>query len=235
MKAPTTGILAIAVALLTLGAATAHAQSLVELDCDKCVDRDDIAQRAITTAKLKNGAVREQKLGRDVRDRFDTIESRFDTVSVAGVAFQPATPEVMIERTPAGVVVPLGSGDVRLTAGVALPHGMVLKELACTVRDASDPGIVQVSLRRFPLDAVGRDTAGDDVIGVASSEFVPLAESTGTDDYRIIYSIAGSPGVAIVDNHNFQYHLLARMIDIGDDPSAMALAGCSIGLGEYLF
>ncbi len=69
MNSLKTVVLGAAAGLLALGGVAASAQSLIELDCDQCVDRDDIAQRAITTSKLKNGAVKEHKLGRDVRER----------------------------------------------------------------------------------------------------------------------------------------------------------------------
>ena len=79
------------------------------------------------------------------------------------------------------------------------------------------------------------DTEGEGIIQVSSSEIVPFADPAESDDYRIIHSIAGRPGVAIVDNENYQYHLQAAMTDIGDDPSAMALAACSIRLSKYFF
>jgi hypothetical protein len=92
MNSLKTVVLGAAAGLLALGGVTASAQSLIELDCDQCVDRDDIAQRTITTSKLKYGAVKEHKLGRDVRDRLDTIESRFEFVSVPGTVFLPVSP-----------------------------------------------------------------------------------------------------------------------------------------------
>ena len=228
------GILTTAVACCIAGLATPAAVAEVadDLDCRKCVDQTDIAPRAVTSGKIRNGAVRERKLGRDVRDRLDTIESRTEFVAVAGAAFQAATPDIMTEKTPAGVIQPLQTDDVQVSAGVTLPHGMWLKDMACTVRDAVDPGIVGVTLRRFPLDAAAPDTAGDAVIRVSSSEIVPLADTADPNDYRVIFSIAQSPDYAIVDNENYQYSLLARMAGIGDDPSAMALAGCRIRLGQ---
>lgn len=234
-NAANTLIAALACCLSGLAVPAANAHATGDLECTRCVDRTDIAQDAITSGKLKNGAVREGKLGYDVRSRLDTIESRFESVSVAGAAFQPAMPTIMTEKTPAGVILPLQTDDVAITAGVELPQGMTLKDLSCTVRDASEPGIVVVSLRRFPLDAVAPDTAGEDVIQVTSSEVFPLADGFDPNNYRDVYSIAGSPGVAIVDNDNYHYFLYARMIDVGDDPSAMGLAGCSIGLGKYPF
>jgi hypothetical protein len=231
-KGPGALITAIACCLAGLPAPAAFAQ---ELECDKCVNQSDIAQNAVSSGKLRNGSVRERKLGRDVRDRLDTIESRFDVVSVAGAAFTPATPDVMTSKSPAGVVQPLETDDVQVMAGVQLPHGMLLQDMACTVRDASEPGIVSVTLRRFPLDALAPNTTGDRVIRVSSSEVVPFADSTDPHDYRVIYAIAQSLDYSVVDNENYQYSLDARMIDIGDDPSAMALAGCRVRLRKDPF
>ena len=225
-------IAAVTCCIAGLAAPVAIAEVADDLECRKCVDQQDLAPRAVTSGKLRNGAVRERKLGRDVRDRLDTIESRTEFVAVAGAAFQAATPDIMTEKTPAGVIQPLQTDDVQVSAGVALPHGMWLKEMACTVRDAVDPGIVDVTLRRFPLDALSPATPGDAVIRVSSSEIVPLADTADPNDYRVIFSIAQSPDYAIVDNENYQYSLLARMAGIGDDPSAMALAGCRIRLGQ---
>jgi hypothetical protein len=75
-------------------------------------------------------------------------------------------------------------------------------------------------------------TSGEAVIRASSSEIVPLAETADPNDYRVIFSIAQSLDSAIVDNENYQYSLQARMTGIGDDPAAMALAGCRIRLGQ---
>lgn len=225
-------IAAAAYCLACLVAPAATAQIAEDLECRKCVDPSDLAPRAVTSGKIGNGAVRERKLGRDVRDRLDTIESRFDFVAVAGAAFQPATPDIETERTSAGVIQPRQTEDVRVTAGVSLPHGMWLKDMACTVRDATDPGIVTVTLRRFPLDAIAPDTSGDRVIRVSSAAVVPLSDPADPNDYRRIFSIAQDLAYSVVDNENYQYFLEARMTGIGDDPSAMALAGCRIRLGK---
>jgi hypothetical protein len=232
--APGALITAIACCLAGLAAPVAAAEVAGDLDCRRCVDQNDNAQKAITSGKLRNGAGGERKLGRDVRDRLDEIESRFDFVAVAGAAFQPARPGMVTAKTPAGVILPLHTDDVWVTAGVNLPHGMILKDMACTVRDATDPGIVTVTLRRFPVDAVAPDTPGDVVITVSSSKYVPLADPPASNDFRVIYSIAGDVDYVVVDNENYQYHLQARMTDVGADPSAMGLAGCRIRLSKYL-
>lgn len=225
-------ITAAACCLTGLTAPAATAQVADDLECRKCVDQTDIAPRAVTPGKIRDGAVHERKLGRDVRDRFDTIESRFDFVAVAGAAFQPATPDIETEKTPAGVIRPRQTEDMSIMAGVTLPHGMLLKDMACTVRDATDPGLVTVTLRRFPLDAVAPETGSDPVMRVSSAAVVPLTDQADPNDYRRIFSIAQDLGFSVVDNENYQYFLEARMTGIGDDPSAMALAGCSIRLGK---
>ncbi|MCH5376089.1 MAG: hypothetical protein JJ992_19130, partial [Planctomycetes bacterium] len=137
--APGVLITALACCLAGLATPAAFADAAKDVDCRKCVNQSDIAPQAVTSGKLRNGAVREHHLGRDVRDRLDEIESRFDIVAVAGAAFQPATPGVMTTKTPAGVVIPLSADDVWVMAGVDLPHGLNLRDMACTVRDASDP------------------------------------------------------------------------------------------------
>lgn len=226
-------ISAVACCLTGLAAPAAVAENADDLECRKCVDQTDIAPRAVTSGKIRNGAIRERKLGRDVRDRLDTIESRFEFVAVAGAAFQSATPDVVTEKTPAGAIQPRQTEDVWVTAGVSLPHGMLLKDMACTVRDAVDPGIVTVTLRRFPLDAAAPDTGGDPVIRVSSAAVVPLSDQADPNDFRRIFSIAQDLGYSVVDNENYQYFLQARMTGIGDDPSAMALAGCRVRLDNY--
>ena len=77
--------------LLATAGQEASAQALGDLECDGCVSQGDIARRAVGAGQLKNGAVRAKKLGRDVRDRLDTIESRFEYVAVSGAAMRPVS------------------------------------------------------------------------------------------------------------------------------------------------
>ena len=80
--APGVLITALACCLAGLATPAAFADAAKDVDCRKCVNQSDIAPQAVTSGKLRNGAVREHHLGRDVRDRLDEIESRFDIVAV---------------------------------------------------------------------------------------------------------------------------------------------------------
>lgn len=208
---------------LLLASTITFAQTASDLDCEKCVETGDIAQRTITTGKLKNGSVRENKLGRDVRDRLDGIDSRFEYVSFPGAAARPSRPGSVARISANGAIGNAQSEDTFNIGAIQLPHGMTVESMSCTVRDRDSTAYMQVLLLRADQSADGSLSGTDLVASTGTSR--PMASED-----LIVLGGRGREDVNIVDNSLYHYLLRVDMLDSPTSAETLTLSGCRIAL-----
>ena len=220
-----TGVLAVTTVSLLLSSTVSFAQTTIDLDCEKCVDTGDIAQRTITTGKLKNGAVRENKLGRDVRDRLDGIDSRFEYVSFPGAVVRPDRPGSVAQLLANGAVSNAQANDTFNIGAIQLPHGMTVVSMSCKLRDRDSTAYIQVSLLRADQSAESGS------YGSASVASVGTSRATASEDYVVLEGSVRSES-SIVDNSLYHYLLRVDMLDSPTAAPTLTLAGCRIALTQ---
>lgn len=78
-------------AMTVPGATGAWAQTATNLKCKKCVDEKDLAKKAVTSNRIKNGAVVENRLSTDLQEHFNEREGFYITLDGNGATQTIAT------------------------------------------------------------------------------------------------------------------------------------------------
>ena len=222
-----------------------------DVDCTQCVDRQDLASKAVTSGKLGSGAVTNQKLAKDavttnkiknqsvsrskiragavtegklsqdLKNRLDTMDSRFQYVAVPGAVVRSSNPSGQVTILANGALRAAQTGDLFLIGGVQLPDGMEVQTLSCWVLDNNSSAYIQANLLRANLLDPGY---GFEVIA-AGGTFPTFTDP----DYQVLSRTANA-AVAIVDNSPYSYVFRVDMLDLPSSNSSIEFRGCSIEL-----
>jgi hypothetical protein len=211
---------------LVLAAPPVAAQTVGDLSCSGCVDKEDLARGAISTPKLKKGAVKWNKLGNDVRQRFDDLEAHFEYVSVAGAIVRPDRPGSVAQLSALGSVSSAQVDDTFLIGAVQLPHLMTVDSMTCVVADRDDTAYIQVLLLRSPVtDFEG--TPDSDLVASSGTGRPAVGEDPVPLDMRV------RDEFSVIDNRLYHYYMRVDMLDVPQPPTArLMFHGCTIKLAK---
>ena len=213
-------------AALILASSPIAAQSAGDLSCNGCVDKEDLAQGAISTPKLKNRAVKWSKLGNDVRQRFDDVQAHFEYVSIAGATVRPDRPGSVVQLSAFGSVSSAQTDDTFLIGAVQLPHLMTVESMSCVVADRDDTAYIQVLLLRAPVT---------EFTGSGSSE---LVASSGTSrptvgEEPVTLEMRVRDEFSVIDNRVYQYYMRVDMLDVPQPPTGrLMFHGCTVKMAR---
>ena len=209
-------------AALILASSPIAAQSAGDLSCNGCVDKEDLAQGAISTPKLKNRAVKWSKLGNDVRQRFEDVASHFEYVSVAGAVVRPDRPGSVAQLSSWGSVSSAQADDTFMIGSVQLPHLMTVDSMSCVVADRDDTAYIQVLLLRSPVADFEGDP-GSEIVASTGTFRPTLGEELVTLDMQV------RDEFSVIDNRLFQYYMRVDMLDVPQPPNRrLVFHGCTI-------
>jgi hypothetical protein len=211
---------------LVLAASPVAAQSIDDLSCNGCVDKDDLAQGAISTPKLKNRSVKWQKLGNDVRQRFEDVQAHFEYVSITGATVRPDRPGSVAQLSAFGSVSSAQTDDTFLIGAVQLPHLKTVDSMSCVVADRDDTAYIQVLLLRAPVtDFTGNGNS--EIVASAGTGRPAVGEAPVTLEMRV------RDEFSVIDNRLYQYYMRVDMLDVPQPPnSRLMFHGCTVKMAK---